>query len=59
MDIADRVALDGWLALSLGELQTLKARIVDEARDWGTVRPHGVFISTFDRIENGRLFPQH
>ncbi|MGM5019110.1 hypothetical protein [Tardiphaga sp. 367_B4_N1_1] len=57
VDIADGVALDGWLALSLGELRALKERIADETRDWGRVRPHGVFISTFDRIENGWLFP--
>ncbi|WP_445487872.1 hypothetical protein [Rhodopseudomonas sp. RCAM05734] len=58
VDIADNVALDGWLALSLGELQTLKARLAVETKDWGGARPHGIFISTFNRIENGRLIPQ-
>uniref|UniRef100_A0A9E8CMG5 DUF1173 domain-containing protein n=1 Tax=Bosea sp. NBC_00436 TaxID=2969620 RepID=A0A9E8CMG5_9HYPH len=57
IDIARGVPLSEWLALSLGEFQSLKRRIGAERADWDGARPHGIFVCTFDKIENGWLIP--
>jgi hypothetical protein len=57
IDIARGVPLSQWLALSLRELQSLKKRIGAERADWDGARPHGIFVCTFDKIENGWLIP--
>lgn len=48
--------LSDWLAISLPDLYNLKKLLIQNADRWK--RPHGIFIGTFDRIENKTLYPR-
>lgn len=58
VEIGMGITLDKWLALSLAELDSLKERVARYPTDWGRTRPHGLFISTFGRIEGRLLYPE-
>ncbi len=48
--------LKPWLATSLRDFYQLKERLDQSMDDWK--RPHGLFIESFDRIENNTLYPK-
>ncbi|MDR3423726.1 MAG: hypothetical protein P4M13_01420 [Alphaproteobacteria bacterium] len=48
--------LSRWLATSLGDYYSLKKRLDEKPEN--LKRPHGLFIETFDRIENNTLYPK-
>jgi hypothetical protein len=48
-------SLNLWLATSLDELYWLKEKLNASIGDWE--RPYGLFLETFDRIENNTLYP--
>lgn len=54
--LASDQKLSRWLATSLRDYYCLKKRLDERPKDWK--RPHGLFIETFDRIENNILYPK-
>ncbi|MDD5585334.1 MAG: hypothetical protein PHY92_00055 [Alphaproteobacteria bacterium] len=48
--------LSRWFATSLRDYYGLKKDLENAPKDWK--RPHGLFIETFDRIENNTLYPK-
>ena len=49
-------SLEPWLATSLGEYYHLLERLNKIIGSWE--RPHGLFLETFDRIEDNTLYPK-
>ncbi len=53
--LAPNQKLSDWMATSLLQYYDLKKRLEEQPKGWK--RPHGLFIATFNRIENNILYP--
>jgi len=54
--LAPEEPLDKWLAFTLGGFYSLREKLNRSLSTWK--RPHGLFICSFDRIENNTLYPR-